>query len=343
MTDRILRWGLLSTAQINRALIPPLRASEHHQLFAVASRSMEQAESYAREWNIPRAHGTYESLLEDPEVEVIYNPLPNHLHAEWTIKALRAGKHVLCEKPLVLTLQEVDDIARVAKETGNVVAEAFMYRHHPQTLKVKEIVDGGVLGDLQIIRGLLTSTFGLKDNYRMKKEMGGGSLWDVGCYPVSYTRFLLGERPREVFGWQVEGAALGGEAVSKGQTAIDETFMGQMRFRNGVLAQFVCGFTSPFRTSMEIIGSKGTLTVPVPFHPGLFVPEASEKIYLQVSDEKETIEIPYSALYNGEVEDMAEAVLDHKKPRMSLDESRDNIAAILGLFESARVGKPVSL
>jgi len=332
MTNRILRWGLLSTAQINHALIPPLRSSERNQLSAVASRTLEQAGSYALQWDIPRAHGRYESLLADPEVDVIYNPLPNHLHAEWTVKALRAGKHVLCEKPLVLSLEEVDDIAQAAKETGNIAAEAFMYRHHLQTLKVKEIVESGVLGELQIIRGLFTATFALKDNYRMVKEMGGGSLWDVGCYPVSYTRFLLGEKPREVFGWQIAGP-----------TGIDETFMGQMRFENGVLAQFVCGFTSPFRTSMEIIGSKGTLTVPVPFHPGSFLPGASEKIYLQVGDKQETIEIPYSALYTGEVEDLADAILDHKKPRVSLDESRDHIAMILALFESARGGEPVSL
>lgn len=327
MTDRILRWGLLSTAQINRALISPLRASERNELFAVASRSMEQAESYAREWDIPRVHGSYEALLADPEVDVIYNPLPNHLHAEWTIKALHAGKHVLCEKPLALSVQEVDDIAQAAKETGNIVAEAFMYRHHPKTLKVKELVDGGVLGDLQIIRGLFAATFNLKDNYRMVKEMGGGSLWDVGCYPVSYTRLIVGEKPREVFGWQVEGP-----------TGIDETFMGQMRFESGVLAQFVCGFASPFRTSMEIIGSKGTLSVPVPFHPG-----ASDKIHLQVGDDAETIEIPDQELYIGEVEDMAEAVLLGKEPRMSLADSRDIIEMIVGLFESARLGKPVML
>jgi predicted dehydrogenase len=327
MTKRILNWGLLSTARINRALIPPLRASKRNEVVAVASRSMQRAKSYAREWDIPRVDGSYEALLADPEVDVIYNPLPNHLHAEWTIKALHAGKHVLCEKPLALSVQEVDDIAQAAKETGNIVAEAFMYRHHPKTLKVKELVDGGVLGDLQIIRGLFAATFNLKDNYRMVKEMGGGSLWDVGCYPVSYTRLIVGEKPREVFGWQVEGP-----------TGIDETFMGQMRFESGVLAQFVCGFASPFRTSMEIIGSKGTLGVPVPFHPG-----ASDKIHLQVGDDAETIEIPDQELYIGEVEDMADAVLLGKEPRMSLADSRDIIEMIVGLFESARLGKPVML
>ena len=161
----------------------------------------------------------------------------------------------------------------------------------------------------------------------MVKEMGDGSLWDVGCYPISYTRLIVGEKPREVFGWQVEGP-----------TGIDETFMGQMRFESGVLAQFVCGFASPFRTSMEIIGSKGTLGVPVPFHPG-----ASDKIHLQVGDDAETIEIPDQELFIGEVEDMADAVLLGKEPRMSLADSRDIIEMIVGLFESARLGKPVML
>lgn len=202
-----------------------------------------------------------------------------------------------------------------------------MYRHHPKTLKAKEILDSGVLGDLQIIRGMLVATFNLEDNYRMVKEMGGGSLWDVGCYPVSYTRLIVGEKPRGVFGWQVQGP-----------TGIDGTFMGQMRFGNGVLAQFVCGFASPFRTSMEIIGSRGTLTAPVPFHPG-----KNDKIYLQLGDEIETIEIPDQELYFGEVEDMADAVLLGREPRMSLADSRDIIDMILGLFESARIGKQVTL
>src|SRR5512139_211112 len=139
MNRQPLRWGLLSTARINRALIPPLRASKRNELLAVGSRSEESAQTYARKWDIPRAHSTYEALLADPEIDVIYNSLPNHLHAEWTVKALQAGKHVLCEKPLALSLAEVDEIAQAARQTGRVVAEAFMYRHHPQTVKVKEM------------------------------------------------------------------------------------------------------------------------------------------------------------------------------------------------------------
>ena len=158
MTERILNWGLLSTAKINRALIKPLNASKRTRLLAVASRSQSSADAYAREWKIPRAHGSYEAMFNDPEIDVVYNSLPNHLHAEWTIKALHAGKHVLCEKPIALSLDELDAMTQAAQETGNVLAEAFMYRHHAQTLKVKEIVDSGALGKIQLIKGAFTFT-----------------------------------------------------------------------------------------------------------------------------------------------------------------------------------------
>ena len=146
MADKILRWGLLSTARINARLIPPLNASKRNRLVAVASRNQATADAYAREWKIPRALGSYEALLTDPEIDVIYNPLPNSLHAEWTIRALRAGKHVLCEKPMALSLAEMDEIKAASQSTKRVVMEAFMYRHHPQTLKAKELVADGSLG-----------------------------------------------------------------------------------------------------------------------------------------------------------------------------------------------------
>ena len=152
MANKVLNWGLLSTARINNALIPPLRASKRNRLLAVASRTQEAADAYAREKEIPRAHGSYESLLADPEIDVIYNPLPNHLHAEWTIKAVEAGKHVLCEKPLALNVGEVDAMQTAARKHGRVVAEAFMYRHHPQTLKVQELIRSGSLGTLKLVR-----------------------------------------------------------------------------------------------------------------------------------------------------------------------------------------------
>jgi xylose dehydrogenase (NAD/NADP) len=327
MTNRILNWGLLSTANINRSLITPLNASKKNRLLAVASRSQSAAEDYARRWNIPRPLGSYEVLLEDPEIDVIYNSLPNHLHAEWTIKALQAGKHVLCEKPFALTLAEADAMISASQETGKVLAEAFMYRHHPQTLKVKEMVDSGMLGELQTFRGAFTFTLTRENDIRSKKETGGGSIWDVGCYPISYARTIMNAEPVEVFGWQVLGPS-----------GTDDSFFGQLRFPNERYAQFDCGFKSPSRAQVEIIGARGTLNIPDPFKPGL-----TGKLLLTRGDQTETIKVKGRELYIGEVEDMADAILLGKTPRISLADSRNNTAVILALIESAQTGRPVQL
>ena len=327
MSNKILHWGLLSTARINRSLIPPLRASKRNQLVAVGSRAQDSADKYAQEWKIPRAHGSYEALLADPEIDVIYNPLPNHLHAEWTIKAVEAGKHVLCEKPLALNVEEVDAIQSAARKHGRIVMEAFMYRHHPQTLKVQELVKNGSLGTLKLIRGSFSYVLSREGDVRLKLEMGGGSICDVGCYPISYARMIVGENPLEVFGWQVAGP-----------TGIDETFAGQMRFANDVLAQFDSSFVIPFHTFMEIVGSDGTLNIPRPFRPG-----TDEKIYLTQGEKTETIKIPGQELYVGEVENMTDAILLGHEPRVSLDDSRANVAVIYSLLESARTGKSIKL
>jgi xylose dehydrogenase (NAD/NADP) len=327
MTNKILKWGLLSTARINRALIPPLRASKRNQLLAVASRSRENADAFAKEQKIPRAYGSYESLLADPEIDVIYNSLPNHLHTEWTIKAVKAGKHVLCEKPLALSVDEVDAIKSAARQHGRVVAEAFMYRHHPQTLKVQELVKSGSLGTLKLIHGSFTFLISREGDVRLNPEMGGGSIWDVGCYPISYARTVVGEEPLEVFGWQVAG-----------ETGVDLTFVGQMRFRDDILMQFDSSFDIPFHSFMEIVGSEGTLNIPRPFKP-----YENEKIYLTRGDRTETITIKGLELYIGEVEDMADAILLGREPRISLADSRANVAVISAFLESARSGKPVRL
>jgi D-xylose 1-dehydrogenase (NADP+, D-xylono-1,5-lactone-forming) len=321
--DKILNWGLLSTARINRALIKPLNASKRTRLLAVASRNQSSADAYALEWKIPRAHGSYQSLLDDPEIDVIYNSLPNHLHKEWTIKALRAGKHVLCEKPIALTLAELDAMAQAAHQTGMVLAEAFMYRHHAQTLKVKELVESGELGKIQLIKGSFTFPIKGEEDIRNFKAMGGGSIWDVGCYPISYARTLLGAEPEEVFGWQV-----------KGPSGSDESFIGQMRFKDDIHLQFDCGFKSPFRTAIEIVGTQAVLNIPNPFKPGL-----KNEIYLTRGEKPETIKVAGGELYLGEVEDMCDAILHGRASRVSLADSRKNTAVILALLESANSGK----
>lgn len=240
---------------------------------------------------------------------------------------MQAGKHVLCEKPIAMTLDEMDAMAKTSRETGRILAEAFMYRHHPQTRRAKEMVDQGMLGKLQLIKGVFTFNIAREDDIRLKEEMGGGSIWDVGCYPISYARTIAGAEPLQVFGTQITG-----------QGGVDETFVGQMQFPNDVFAQFDCGFRSPSRSFVELVGTQGTLHIPVPFKPG-----EKEEMILTRNDRSESVKTKGQQLYLGEVEDMADAVLLDKPPHISLDDSRGNTAAILALLESARIGKPVTL
>ena len=230
-----LRWGLLSTARINRALLPPLRSSRRNEVTAVASRDLERAKTYAAERDIPRVFGSYEDMLADPDVDVIYNPLPNSMHAEWTIKAVQAGKHVLCEKPLANTVAEVDAIAAAAQETGRVVMEAFMYRHHPQTRELARLVREGAIGTLLTVKG--TFSFPLRDlsNVRARPDLDGGALMDVGCYCISGARLVAGE-PTTAIAEQVTG-----------ETGIDMGLFGTLRFPGDVVSQIEASFLAPER------------------------------------------------------------------------------------------------
>jgi xylose dehydrogenase (NAD/NADP) len=327
MTRPVLRWGLLGTARINRRVIPALRASPANRLVAVASRDPARAAEYATEWGIERAHGSYEALVADPEVDVVYVPLPNHLHAEWTVRAARAGKHVLCEKPLALTVQEVDAVATAARESGVVVTEGFVYRHHPQTLEVKELVDGGAVGRVQLVRGTFRFTLDRPNDIRFRPEWGGGCLWDVGCYPLSFTRFVLGEEPVEAAGTQVLGPS-----------GVDEAFAGQLRFPRGVLAQVDAGFRSDPRTALEIAGTEGTILVRQPWRP--------EGLPILLSRGGETEEIAAGGgedRFLPEIEDLSDSVRSARPPRVSLAESRGNVATIVALLRSAREQRIVRL
>jgi predicted dehydrogenase len=322
-----LNWGILGTGRINRGLIPPLRTSERNQLVAVASRDTRRAEGYAQEWSIPRAYGSYEALLADPQVDVIYNSLPNSLHAEWTVKAARAGKHVLCEKPLAISVDEVDAIAAAARDNGVVIQEAFMYRHLPQTLKVQELIAGGALGKIWLVRGAFRFKLTREADVRLQPDLHGGSLWDVGCYPVSYARMVLQREPEEVYGWQ-----------QTGPSGVDVSFAGQLRFPGDAVAQVDSSFLTAGRTFIEIAGDAGGLNIPFPF-----TPRADTEIILSRGDHEEVLVFPAVDLYSGEVENMADAILDGAPPRVSLEDSRGTVAAIRALLESARLGKPVRI
>jgi len=322
-----LQWGLLGTARINQAVFDPIRSSNNNELMAVASRSQEKAAYNAEAWGIPHFHLSYDALLADPEIDVIYNSLPNGLHAEWSIKAMQMGKHVLCEKPLTTSTLDMDVVEEVSMKTGMVIAEAFMYRHHPQTLLVKKMVDNGEVGYLQMIRGSFCYTNTRPNNPHFDLQLGGGSLWDVGCYPISYARYLIGGEPIEVYGSQVTGP-----------TGIDLLYAGQLNFPGGVITQFDCSFITPSKSLIEIIGNKGRITISEPYKPG-----KRTKILLERDGQTQDIWIDGAELYRGEIEDLENAILLRKPPRISLDDSRGNIAAIEALHQSARLSKPISL
>ncbi len=327
-TKKVLRWGLLSTARINRALFAPLRGAKRSELRGVASRDLKKAAEYVCEHHIPRAYGSYQEMLDDPQIDVVYNPLPNHLHAEWTIRALEAGKHVLVEKPFALTAAEVDAVAEATRRTGRVAAEAFMYRHHPQTRKVQELVREGAIGEVKLMLGAFSFTLSKPDDFRWLPEQGGGACWDVGCYPISYMRMLTGSQPEQVSASQISAP-----------TGIDLTLAGEMRYPGGVMGQFYCSFGLPYATRMEVRGTKGSLVIPSPFSPR----EKTAPVLLIREEKEERFTFPKVDLYLGEVEDMERAVLDGAAPLVSLEESRENVATILALLESARSGRVVEV
>src|SRR5262245_56867973 len=196
------QWGLLSTAKINGAILAAMPNSARGEMLAVGSRDLEKAKAYAAEQKIPRAYGSYEALLADPDVSVVYIGLPNGLHAEWTIQALQAGKHVLCDKPFALSVADVDAMHAAARAAGRVVAEAFMYRHHPRVRKAKALADSGAIGAPRLLTSHFSFTLPREYNVRWDAALGGGALWDLGCYPVSVARFFFGA-PERVEGWQV--------------------------------------------------------------------------------------------------------------------------------------------
>jgi predicted dehydrogenase len=323
-----IRWGMLSTANINRRVIPAIRISERGELVAVASRSQESADHYAAEWQIPQAFASYEAMLNSDAVDAVYISLPNHLHAEWTIRALQSGKHVLCEKPFALTVADVDEMTAVAQQTGMVLAEAFMYRHHPQTKILGEWVRNGRLGDITLVRAIFNFAVRHRQNIRLIADYGGGSLWDVGVYPVSLAQFVMGGAPEWVVGDQVLG-----------ESGVDEVFVGQMHYTDGRMAQISSSLQTPYHTFAEIVGTEGRLTVTRPFT----AVEDSQMTYYPPEGEPEIIPVPDEYLYLGEVEDMHDAILLGKPNYLRLEETRNHIRTVLALYESARTGQIVTL
>lgn len=261
-TSSPIRIGVLGAAAIvPMALTKPVQAVPEAQIVAIAARDPQRAQAFARKHHIPRVHRTYNDLLADPEIDAIYNPLPNSLHAEWTIRALQAGKHVLCEKPFASNTQEAEEMARTARETGLVLSEAFAYRYHPLTSRVKEILASGELGRIRHIEAQFCFLLPSPKNIRFNYQLAGGALMDSGCYPVSLIRFLAEAEPR------VESAQ-----ARLFSPQVDHKMSADLSFADGRTAHLVCDMLSPrlFRSSLQVQGDSGILHVTNPYHPHWF-------------------------------------------------------------------------
>jgi D-xylose 1-dehydrogenase (NADP+, D-xylono-1,5-lactone-forming) len=313
-----IRLGILSTAHINRLVIPGAHASDKVELVAVASRERSRAEEYARKWNIERAYGSYEALLDDPDVDAVYISLPNTLHCEWSIRAVEAGKHVLCEKPMSRHPADAEEAFDAAERADRLLAEAFMYRHNPQTARVVELIREGAIGDLRLVRSAFSYSLYDAENIRLRTDVEGGSLMDVGCYCVSGSRLLAGE-PETVYG-----------QAYVGPTGTDWVFTGAMTFPGDVLAQFDCGTCLPERDELEAVGSQGSLFLDDPWHCRTPV------IELRRDGEVERVELSTVDSYRLELENLADAIRGEAPLLLGRDDAVGQARALEALHRAAQ-------
>ena len=330
-----LRWGILSTAKIGiRQVIPAIQQSSNGVVAAIASRDARTAQPVAASLNIPRALGSYDALLDDPEIDAIYIPLPNHLHKEWSIRALQRGKHVLCEKPLALNAAQVDEMIAAAQQYRRVLMEAFMYRFHPQFALAQKLIAAGAIGALKTIRSAFCFDIsGRPNDIRLKKEMGGGALMDIGSYCVNMVRLMTGAEPIAVQAHAVFGA----------QTQVDETLAAILRFSNDIVALFDCSFRTAYRESLQLQGTAGRLDVVRPVKPR--TSPAEIVVYKGETGDAFATPLEHTAPaanhYQLMVEHFADCALNGKPVQFPPEEGRANMRVIDALYESARTGRQV--
>jgi xylose dehydrogenase (NAD/NADP) len=321
----VTRWGVISTARINEKVLAGAALSDEVEVVAVGSRDQAKGDAYAREHGIPRAHGSYEDLLDDPDVEAVYISLPNGLHCEWSIRALEAGKHVLCEKPLSRRAAEVEAVFDTAEAVDRFCMEAFMWRHNPQTRKLEELIGQGAIGEIRLVRAAFSFPLTDLGNVRMRPELEGGGLMDVGCYTVSGARLLAGE-PVRVTAQQVIGS-----------TGVDVRFAATLAFPGDVLAHLDAALDLPDRSELEAIGSEGSIVVGDPWHcarPGL---------RLQRGDAVEAIEIDPQNSYRLELENLSRAIRGEGSPLLGREDAVGQARTIEALYRAAETGEAVEL
>jgi predicted dehydrogenase len=320
-----VRWGILSTARIGARLVEAASKTEAADIVAVASRDDDAAQAFAGAHGIARAHGSYEALLADPEVEAVYLPLPNSMHVDWSLRALQAGKHVLCEKPMDRRPEQVARAFDVAEEQGLVLSEAFMWRHHPQTRRLRELLDEGVIGQVRLIRASFAFVLGRDPDVRLDAALHGGGLMDVGSYCVSGARLVAGE-PDVVSAQAVEGAS-----------GVDLRLTGLLRFAGDVLAVIDCGLDTYARGELEIAGSEGRLLLADPWHA------IDPQIVVERGFEREVVAVPAADSYTRELEDMAAAIAGEHAALLGRADALGQARTIEALYRSAEEGRAVAL
>jgi predicted dehydrogenase len=318
-----IRWGILSTAKIGREkVIPALQKSQFCRVDAICSRNLDQAKKTAALLNIEKAYGSYEELLNDPDIDAVYIPLPNHLHVEWSIKAMAAGKHVLCEKPIGLTASDATKLLKAVQENpGLKVMEAFMYRYHPQWIYTKKLVDEQKIGELKMVQSFFTYYNVDPANIRNRMEVGGGAMMDIGCYCVSLSRFLFGEEPESVFGVVDRDPEMHTDRMSSGI----------LNFPKGV-ASFTCSTQLMPHQRVNIMGTKGRIEIEIPFNMPpdqkarvwLFTPEGNEEVWFDAVDQ-----------YTLQADQFVKAIHDDGPVPFGIEDAVNNMKVIEAIFESA--------
>lgn len=326
-----VRWGVLSTSNFAQTkVIPAMLQAEHTELVAIASRDLAKAQAAATKFGLPKAYGSYEELLADPEIDVIYNPMPNHQHVPWTIKAIEAGKHVLCEKPIGLSSVEAQTLLDVAKQHPNLkVMEAFMYRLHPQWVRAKQIVDEGGIGELRTIQSFFSYFNRDPNNVRNNAEIGGGGLMDIGCYNISFGRLLFDAEPKRVVG----------HVEYDPDFSTDRIASGIMDFGNGT-ATFTCSTQLTSYQRANIFGTEGRVEIEIPVNAP---PDKPCRIWHQRGAEIEEISFPICDQYIIETDAFSLAVKNETPVPTPLEDAVANMKVIEAIVESGRRGAWVEI
>lgn len=328
---RKVRWGVLGAALIaTRKVIPAMQRGECSEVAAIASRELPRAQQTARELGIPKAYGSYEELLADPEIEAVYNPLPNHLHVPWTVRCAEAGKHVLCEKPLALDAAEARQLLRVQARTGVQIGEAFMVHTHPQWVRARELVRGGRIGALRSVLGFFSYYNSDPANIRNVREWGGGGLLDIGCYPIHTSRFIFGEEPRRVMALVERDPEM----------HIDRLASGLLDFPSGQ-SVFTCGTQLVHYQRMHLFGTEGRIEIEIPFNAPsdrpcrIFVDSGADVLGTGIQTET----IPVCDQYTIQGDLFSRAVRGDGAVPVPIEDSIRNLAVIDALFRSAESGR----